>query len=566
MTERHPSRHALVAFGAFAAPLSAIALLASHAHGQESAFVDLSGVSISSLSSNPPDVVRNSPTPISPASGYLFSINPIVRGTGFLGAIFIPSATPLGDVLNTFVPGSVGVLAGATRNPGGAIPVQVDREVVGGSFSGLDISLTLDLRILGNGTAQAGLLNITKPIGFGLSVVSGGASFQRFTPPPATSSEWHFDGNLLSVRQTGLAPESGAGKIRFLDDPAFGPILGGPGETTTLPNPPTPTGVTSLQSAFGTTSSFGISSINGVDAQVFRTSPPRNLADPTNRAKSRGLGLALFPATRQYWPDDHLGQWTIIWDLYIPSSSWNAGEFVVPLIEDNHNNDGEADMVIRNIGGVAHVNYQSPGNGTAVPAIGPDRWFRLALSSDGYRAKTGRLFVDGVFVGVTGGDWIYAATNPNDPRYADVSSSNTLGTSVPAGTWQAWGQFPSPWALSPTSPATPMSSTVCLFSDLLGRGQTVYIGSLFFTDEALPDAEIAALGGANARGIRYLSAPPCPADFNRDGFLDFFDYDDFIRCFEGESCPDGTSADFNNDGFADFFDFDEFVNAFESGC
>jgi hypothetical protein len=60
----------------------------------------------------------------------------------------------------------------------------------------------------------------------------------------------------------------------------------------------------------------------------------------------------------------------------------------------------------------------------------------------------------------------------------------------------------------------------------------------------------------------------CPADFNCDGFIDFFDYDNFVSCFEGTECPnfDPLSADFNGDGFVDFFDYDAFVGAFESGC
>jgi probable HAF family extracellular repeat protein len=57
----------------------------------------------------------------------------------------------------------------------------------------------------------------------------------------------------------------------------------------------------------------------------------------------------------------------------------------------------------------------------------------------------------------------------------------------------------------------------------------------------------------------------CPADFNGDGFLDFFDYDDFVACFEGSGTP-GCDADFNGDGFVDFFDYDDFVGAFEQGC
>ncbi len=59
---------------------------------------------------------------------------------------------------------------------------------------------------------------------------------------------------------------------------------------------------------------------------------------------------------------------------------------------------------------------------------------------------------------------------------------------------------------------------------------------------------------------------PCPADFNGDGFLDFFDYDDFVRCFETGECPPGRTADFNGDNFVDFFDYDAFVEGFERGC
>jgi murein tripeptide amidase MpaA len=57
--------------------------------------------------------------------------------------------------------------------------------------------------------------------------------------------------------------------------------------------------------------------------------------------------------------------------------------------------------------------------------------------------------------------------------------------------------------------------------------------------------------------------PSDPADFNGDGFVDFFDYDDFVQCFETNICPPGKTADFNNDGFTDFFDYDAYVLAFE---
>ena len=74
-------------------------------------------------------------------------------------------------------------------------------------------------------------------------------------------------------------------------------------------------------------------------------------------------------------------------------------------------------------------------------------------------------------------------------------------------------------------------------------------------------------GGGGATPTLVLAITPvCSADFNGDGFVDFFDFNDFVTCFEGGSCPDGTTADFNGDGFADFFDFTDFVTAFEAGC
>lgn len=57
----------------------------------------------------------------------------------------------------------------------------------------------------------------------------------------------------------------------------------------------------------------------------------------------------------------------------------------------------------------------------------------------------------------------------------------------------------------------------------------------------------------------------CLADFNEDDFVDFFDYQAFVSCFEG-LCEPGLDADANQDGFVDFFDYDRFVTVFETGC
>ena len=54
----------------------------------------------------------------------------------------------------------------------------------------------------------------------------------------------------------------------------------------------------------------------------------------------------------------------------------------------------------------------------------------------------------------------------------------------------------------------------------------------------------------------------CPADYNRDGFVDGIDYDLFNNDFEAGI----IDADFNRDSFLDGIDYDQFNNHFEAGC
>ena len=554
--------------------------LAGTALAQTTVTTDFGGVSISSLSTNPADVVRTSTGTIDAAGGYLFTFNPTVHTTGLLGSALFPNPTPLGDVLNFFVPGQQRIVKGAMRNPGGGVPVTLDTEVVGGTFSGFNISLTFEQKILANRQGQAAIRNIQKPFGLGIAVDSGGAVFQTFTPPPATKTEFQFEGNLQSVKENGLAPASGPGKLRYLDDAAFGPILGGPGGETTYPNPPTPQNVTQAQSAFGTTTSFGIPSINGEEDTVYKTSPTRNLADPTNRAKSRGLGLAFWPNTRDYWPEDRNGQWTMVWDILIPTAAWNA-EYPVALIEDNHNNDAEADAFIHKVGAQAQFGYNVLVGSYLPTAIAPNQWFRLVIASDGYRTKQGRVFINGAYIGTTGGDWLYASAKSTDPRWGDASSTNPNGTAVTPATWNAWGQFPSPFAQSPNATLAPMASTICLFADLQGRGESVYVANYLYTDEALSDADIIALGGPNARGIAFLRPPAgCSADLDNDGDLsnglnpdggvDINDLLAFLTGFEAGNAlvdldNDGVDPA-QSDGGVDINDLLFFLFHFENGC
>ena len=85
-------------------------------------------------------------------------------------------------------------------------------------------------------------------------------------------------------------------------------------------------------------------------------------------------------------------------------------------------------------------------------------------------------------------------------------------------------------------------------------------------DLAVVDHRLHVIVGTPNGNVVWTADPGCLADFNRDGFVDFFDYGSFVDCYEEQACPPGTSADANQDGFVDFFDFAFFVGVFETGC
>lgn len=54
----------------------------------------------------------------------------------------------------------------------------------------------------------------------------------------------------------------------------------------------------------------------------------------------------------------------------------------------------------------------------------------------------------------------------------------------------------------------------------------------------------------------------CPADFNDDANVDFFDVQAFLNAFSAHD----SSADLTGDGLYDFFDVQVFLNLFSAGC
>lgn len=69
--------------------------------------------------------------------------------------------------------------------------------------------------------------------------------------------------------------------------------------------------------------------------------------------------------------------------------------------------------------------------------------------------------------------------------------------------------------------------------------------------------------GVDGWSIYDLSdCPPCPADSNADGLLDFFDVQAFLGAFAAQD----PAGDFNADGNFDFYDVQSYLNAYSAGC
>ena len=520
-----------------------------------------------------PDQLRDSqanPIPsgtpqfIVPATGYHYHLDGTVITTGIAESI-IPSGSTLGQMLDILSPGQSRLLDGYIRNQSGSLPNQHNSiwlQQYAGTLFGLDIGLTLDLSISDQGMGAFEIRDINIPLGFlfgTLTIDPGSALIDTWTPSPIQQTEWHFDSDLSRV------PHSGPSELRFLDDPAFGTILGGIGNEDT-PNPAAPTGITQAQSAFTTTDALGIAGPANTNTTVYVTSPARNLSD-SNPDLYRGIGLALYPKTQPAYPGAYFGQWTLIFDLYIPQASWNT-EWPVALINGTQNNEGPADCLIRNPGnGNGSIGFAvQPGQYLQTNLIGPDQWMRIAIVGNLMQTGQSRVFVNGSFLGTTGSDWFYNSVDPTNPLYGD-------GEPVDPTDWQNWGNFPSPWAMSsgnfPGSQGpTKLGSALGLFCDLGdstlgpgGRSEAVYLANLYFADDMLSDAQIIALGSPAPDGILFTT-PPCPPDFNNDGNVNTQDFIAFLNAWTAND----PRADFNNDGTINTQDFIAFLNAWTAGC
>ena len=189
---------------------------------------------------------------------------------------------------------------------------------------------------------------------------------------------------------------------------------------------------------FGTTTSLGIPDINSQPATVMHFTPS---------VASWG-GYKMFHLTPPNGGGAYVNQYTVIYDLYLPSATWRS------LLQTGTDNTSDGDVFIDPSGGIGISQVYN-----GVVSVGD--WHRVAYAIDltGPGSPIMTKFIDGVKVG-----------------------NQTTGLSAKDGRFAL-----DPYAL--------------LFGDNDGDVAETYVNSVQFSNGRRPDAFLAALGGPSAAKI-----------------------------------------------------------------
>ena len=200
----------------------------------------------------------------------------------------------------------------------------------------------------------------------------------------------------------------------------------------------------------------------------------------------------------------------------------------------------------------------NPANGHAYEAVAGEMTWEQARTAAAARSFQG---AQGHLATLTSRDETDFLINTFGPRDSYALGGIQTGSDEPAGGW-SWitGEA---WDYTDWDSGEPNNA----FIDNEFENRLAWkTGTVGRWNDVAGDVDEGPGQGQYRMNGYFVEYEPCPADFNDDGFVDFFDFNDFVSCFEGDTCPDGKTADFNNDGFADFFDFNDFIAAFEAGC
>lgn len=139
-------------------------------------------------------------------------------------------------------------------------------------------------------------------------------------------------------------------------------------------------------------------------------------------------------------------------------------------------------------------------------------------------------------------------------------SASFAGTAPFTYVWEA-ETAPGVWTALTNGGAGPGGFSVVSITTS-GGGLTSSMRLLSTTAGDAKNYRCTATAGCGSVTTSTATLTMCPADFTCDGFIDVFDFFDFVNAFENGN----PIADVDGDGFLDFLDYVEFIELFESGC
>ncbi len=232
--------------------------------------------------------------------------------------------------------------------------------------------------------------------------------------------------------------------------------------------------------SFGTTTSFGVSDIDGQPASVMFCNP--SVIGITNWG-----GFVMTHGMAPNGGGTNVNQYTVILDLYY--INWTSG-FYRALWQTTPQNTNDADAFV------------SPGNGLGISQqydgeLILDNWHRIVLTYDLTRREFGK-YIDGTNVlAAPTGD---APRGPHHVQYLDNDPDPTAG-----------GFVDMRWSLGPTAL---LLADGGIDDGIDGEVQPVYVSSVQVRSGRMTDAAIAALGTPTANKI---PQPPASIQARRSG-------------------------------------------------
>ncbi len=206
----------------------------------------------------------------------------------------------------------------------------------------------------------------------------------------------------------------------------------------------------------GTAGSLSFATTNGSTVPHIGGVPANYMSVPALPTGANGL-LLTFNDSGPNGGGSYLNQYTLVMDLYSPGTAgWQA------LMNTDTSNGNDADWYISNTAqtGIGALTYSAAG------AFTQNAWNRVAVSAD-LTAGTVSYYINGSLVGTRTG------TALTDGRFAVFSNANA-------------------------------GADLLLFNEGDTSGtytHNLLVNSVAFTDEALSQSAIQALGGASAAGI-----------------------------------------------------------------